>query len=129
MAIIGGGRTLIVAETFMPGLTAFDLAADGTLSNRRVWASLMTDPPSIAPDGTCADSEGAIWCANALAQECARVGEGGKILERVETSMNAFACTLGGPDGRSLIIATAQSHGASNDVSGMLEIARVSVPS
>jgi sugar lactone lactonase YvrE len=127
MAIVDGGRTLIAAETFLPGLTAFDLAADGTLSNRRVWASLASDPPSIAPDGICADSEGAIWVANALAKECVRVGEGGKVLERVETSMNAFACTLGGDDGRSLVIATAQTHGAGNDVSGALEIARVSV--
>jgi sugar lactone lactonase YvrE len=127
MAIIDGGRTLIAAETFLPGLTAFDLAADGTLSNRRVWASLASDPPSIAPDGICADSEGAIWVANALAKECVRVGAGGKILERVETSMNAFACTLGGADGRSLVIATAQTHGAGSDVSGGLEIARVNV--
>ncbi len=128
MAIINGGRTLIAAETFLPGLTAFDLSKDGTLSNRRVWASLATNPPSVAPDGICADSEGAIWVANALAKECVRVGEGGKILERVETSMNAFACALGGADGKSLVIATAQSHGATNEVSGMLEIARVSVP-
>ncbi|MEI9995002.1 MAG: SMP-30/gluconolactonase/LRE family protein [Rhizomicrobium sp.] len=123
MAIVDGGKTLIAAETFLPGLTAFDLAEDGTLSNRRVWASLV---PPFAPDGICADSEGAIWCANALAPECVRVGKGGEILERVETSMNAFACTLGGVDGRSLVIATSQSHGAGN-VSGMLEIARVSI--
>jgi sugar lactone lactonase YvrE len=121
MALIDGGKTLVVAETFMPGLTAFDLAGDGTLSNRRVWAPLT----SFAPDGICADSEGAIWCANALAPECVRVAKGGAILERVETSMNAFACTLGGADGRSLVIATAQSHGESNAVSGTLEIARV----
>ena len=110
---------------FLPGLTAFDLSSDGTLSNRRVWASLAGITPTIAPDGICADREGAIWVANAMAPECVRVGEGGKILERVETSMNAFACTLGGADGRSLVIATSQSHG--EGVSGMLEIARVSV--
>lgn len=126
MVIVNGGRTLIAAETFMPGLTAFDLSSDGALSNRRVWASLTTDPPSIAPDGICADSEGGIWVANALAKECVRVIEGGKITDRVETSMNAFACTLGGADGRSLVIATAQSHGAG--VSGNLEIARVNLP-
>ena len=125
MVIVSGGRTLIAAETFMPGLTAFDLSADGTLSNRRVWASLAGATPPIAPDGICADSEGAIWVANALGKECARVAEGGKILERVETSMNAYACTLGGADGHSLVIATSQSHG--EGVSGLLEIARVSV--
>jgi sugar lactone lactonase YvrE len=126
MAIIDSGKTLIAAETFMPGLTAFDLAADGTLSNRRVWASLASNPPSIAPDGICADSSGAIWVANAMAPECVRVEKGGKILERVETSMNAFACTLGGADGRSLLIATAQAHGEGG-MTGNLEIARVGV--
>jgi sugar lactone lactonase YvrE len=128
MAIINGGRTLIAAETFLPGLTAFDLAPDGTLSNRRVWARLAAEPPSIAPDGICADREGAIWIANAIAKECVRVAEGGKILERVETSMNAYTCTLGGADGRSLVIATAQSSGESNSIEGKLEIAKVRVP-
>ncbi len=128
MALIDGGRTLIAAETFLPALTAFDLSADGTLSNRRVWASLATTPPSIAPDGICADSEGAIWIANAFAKECLRIGEGGKIVERVETAMNAFACALGGADGRSLVIATARTFGDPNAVTGTLEIARVSVP-
>jgi sugar lactone lactonase YvrE len=127
MAIVESGKTLIVAETFMPGLTAFDLAADGTLSNRRVFAALADAMP-FAPDGICTDGEGAIWCANAMAPECVRVGKGGKILERVETSMNAYACALGGADGRSLVIATAQSHGATSEPSGLLEVARVSVP-
>jgi len=127
MVIVDGGKTLIAAETFMPGLTAFDLAPDGTLSNRRVWASLAEHQP-IAPDGICADSEGAIWCANAVAKECVRVGKGGKILERVETSVNAYACCLGGPDGKSLVIATAAAiGGAGGEVGGMLEIARVGV--
>jgi sugar lactone lactonase YvrE len=131
MAIINGGKTLIAAECFIPGLTAFDLSADGTLSNRRIFAQLSKDPPSIVPDGICADSEGAIWCANALGKECVRVGEGGKILDRVETSMNAFSCALGGADGRSLVIATAPSSNAevaAKEALGMLEIARVSVP-
>ena len=128
MAIVDGGKTLIAAETFLPGLTAFDLAADGTLSNRRVWASLAGNSPPIAPDGICADREGAIWCANALAPECVRVGAGDKILERVETSMNAFCCTLGGADGKSLVIATSQANPQTKEVTGMLEIGRVGVP-
>lgn len=127
MVIINDGKTLVAAETFMPGLTAFDLAADGSLSNRRVWASLVAHQP-FAPDGICADSEGAIWCANAVAKECVRVGEGGKILERVETSKNAYTCVLGGADGRQLVIATAAAIDGSGEIGGMLEKARVSVP-
>ncbi|MBS0470665.1 MAG: SMP-30/gluconolactonase/LRE family protein [Proteobacteria bacterium] len=126
MAIIDGERTLIVAETFLPGLTAFDLSADGALSNRRVWAQLPA--AVIAPDGICADREGAVWVANALKPECVRVAKGGTVLERVETSMNAFACALGGADGRSLVIATAGAHGGGDGVTGMLERVRVQTP-
>ncbi|MGZ5989290.1 MAG: SMP-30/gluconolactonase/LRE family protein, partial [Rhizomicrobium sp.] len=129
MALIGS--TLVVAECLIPGLTAFDLAADGTLSNRRPWASLSKDPPAIVPDGICSDSEGAIWCANALGREAVRIAEGGKILERVETSQFAYSCALGGADGRDLVIATAPTSNAvlgAKEANGMLEIARVSVP-
>ncbi len=129
MALIG--TTLVVAECFIPGLTAFDLGDDGVLRNRRPWATLSKDPPSVVPDGICSDSEGAVWCANALGPEVVRVAEGGRILERVQTSMNAFSCALGGADGRDLVIATApssNSHTAAQEAKGLLEIARVSVP-
>jgi sugar lactone lactonase YvrE len=128
MAIIG--NSLIVAETLMPGLTAFDFGADGALRDRRPWATLSKAPPSIVPDGICADSEGAVWVANALGREAVRIGEGGRILDRVETSQFAFACALGGAVGRDLLIATALSsnpYAAAAEAKGMLEIARVPV--
>jgi sugar lactone lactonase YvrE len=127
MAFIG--NSLILAETLMPGFTAFDLSA-GVLSNRRVWAALPQSPPSILPDGICADSEGAIWVANAIAPEVLRIGAGGAILDRVETSQLAFSCVLGGVDGRDLVIATAPDsnpRGVGGESSGLLEIARVPV--
>jgi sugar lactone lactonase YvrE len=129
MAIIG--NTLLVAETFAPGVTAFDLQADGGLRNRRVWANLPSTAPMIVPDGICADSEGAVWIANAVAPEVVRIGEHGEILDRIETSHPAFACALGGADGRDLVIATApgsNAHAAAKHSSGLLEIARVEVP-
>ena len=129
MALIG--NTLVVAECFIPGLTAFDVSPDGTLANRRPWATLSNAPPAIVPDGICADSEGAVWAANALGPEVVRIAPGGKILERVETSQNAYSCALGGANGRQLVIATASGSGAAvtaKQESGMLEIAEVSVP-
>ncbi len=101
------GRTLVVAESMGRRLTAFDRAADGSLSNRRVWADLERR----VPDGICLDADGCIWVANAAAPECIRVAEGGQVLDVLETDRNAFACMLGGPDGRHLFVLTSRhSH-------------------
>jgi sugar lactone lactonase YvrE len=81
------GRTLIVGETFGSCLTAFDIGADGSLSNRRQWAPLA--PRS--PDGICLDAEGAIWIANPMAPECVRIAEGGAVLEVIETALPCYA--------------------------------------
>ncbi|MGH9088644.1 MAG: SMP-30/gluconolactonase/LRE family protein [Acidimicrobiales bacterium] len=121
------GRTLVVAETFALRLAAFEVADDGSLSNRRVWASLL----GCAPDGICLDAEGCIWAANALAPECVRVTEGGEIVGRVVTGQTAFACMLGGPERRTLFCCTAptsQSTEASAARNGRLEQADVEVP-
>lgn len=98
------GKTMIVAESFARRLTAFDIEADGSLSNRRVWADLGTR----VPDGICLDTEGAVWVANPVANECFRVGEGGEILDIVETDQRCFACMLGGEDRRTLFMLTSQ---------------------
>jgi sugar lactone lactonase YvrE len=44
MALTPDGKTLIVAETFGQCLSAFDVAEDGGLSNRRLWARLLFPP-------------------------------------------------------------------------------------
>ncbi len=107
---VDGGSTLVVAQTLGLELTAFDKAADGSLSNRRTWASLVgSDGSFVAPDGTCADGEGGIWVANALGAEVVRVEEGGVVTQRVTTSQLAFACAVGGPEGRHLLVCTAES--------------------
>ncbi|MGE3142582.1 MAG: SMP-30/gluconolactonase/LRE family protein [Hyphomonadaceae bacterium] len=129
MALIG--KTLIVAECFLPGLTAFDIGPDGALANRRIWARFSKPQPTIVPDGICSDSEGAVWIANSIAREALRIGEGGRILDRVETEQIAFTCALGGADGRDLVIVTAPTakpEAAAAKARGMLEIARVQTP-
>lgn len=106
------GKTFIVGETFGLRLSAFDIAADGTLSGRRTWAS--TAP--AAPDGICLDAEGAVWVANPLAPECRRIAEGGEVLEVVETGgLNCYACMLGGADGRTLFMMVAPALGAGGE--------------
>jgi sugar lactone lactonase YvrE len=109
MAITPDGRTLIVGETLAGRLTALDIGADGRLTNRREWAPTW---PAV-PDGICLDAEGAVWIANPLAPQCVRIGEGGAVLETIETlGLNCYACMLGGPDGRHLFMLIAETSDA-----------------
>ncbi|MEW1843759.1 SMP-30/gluconolactonase/LRE family protein [Nonomuraea angiospora] len=103
MVITPDDRTLIIAESFAGRLTAFDIDADGGLSNRRIFAD------GVAPDGICLDAEGAVWVSIGESA-IARVAEGGEILERVELSEDRapFALMLGGPDRRTLFVLTAE---------------------
>src|SRR4030095_8000596 len=100
------GRTLIVGETFRAQLTAFDVGADGQLSNRRVWAALER----AVPDGICLDAEGAIWGASPVSKGVLRVREGGAVADRIEVEHQAYACMLRGADRRTLSVCTAATH-------------------
>ncbi|WP_308257884.1 SMP-30/gluconolactonase/LRE family protein [Pseudonocardia lacus] len=100
MAITPDNRTLIISESFTGALTAFDVADDGGLSNRRVFAD------GLGPDGICIDADGAVWTSQGQ-RDCVRVTEGGQILTRVEIDRDPFACMLGGPDGQTLFIMAA----------------------
>lgn len=104
MAVTPDDSTLIVAESYARRLTAFDIAADGMLSNRRVWAQI-----DGYPDGICLDEEGAVWCAAML--RCLRVAEGGRLLGAIELDRSCFACMLGGPDEGTLFMMAAQWSG------------------
>ncbi|MEA5360805.1 SMP-30/gluconolactonase/LRE family protein [Amycolatopsis sp., V23-08] len=114
------GNVLVVAETFAGRLTAFDIGEDGELSGRRVWAQFGETPQTddvgeavqqleVAPDGICADAEGAIWVADAVHNRVIRVQEGGKILDEISPGTGVFACMLGGEDGRTLFLCAAPS--------------------
>jgi sugar lactone lactonase YvrE len=123
------GTTLIVAETLALRLTAFRIAEDGTLHDRRVWADLSEQ--LLPPDGICLDADGGIWVANALGAECVRVEEGGRITDRIATGQRAFACALGGDDGTTLFVCTAQTSEAAActaERTARVEVATVDVP-
>jgi len=104
MVVTPDNRTLIVSESFTGKLLAFDIAGDGTLSRRRVWAE------GIAPDGICLDRDGAIWTGT-WNNECVRVAEGGEILDRIQLDRSSFATMLGGPDRRTLFMMANQFLG------------------
>jgi sugar lactone lactonase YvrE len=105
MVVTPDNSTMIIAESFAGQLSAFDIAADGSLSNRRVWADL-----GQGGDGICLDAEGAVWTP-VIPNACVRVAEGGEVLERIELDNFCFACMLGGPDRETLFMLTAEWHG------------------
>lgn len=141
-SVLTDDGVLLVDETFGNRVTAFDVAADGSLSGRRVWASFAPPPTTtsvaealpqlvVAPDGCGLDAEGLLWVADAAHGRAVRVREGGEVVESVEAGSGVFACQLGGADGRTLFLCTApdfDEHARSAAREGQLLSVRVEVP-
>ncbi|HEX6445130.1 MAG TPA: SMP-30/gluconolactonase/LRE family protein [Streptosporangiales bacterium] len=129
MAVTADNSTLIVADSYRHHLVAFDIDADGGLSNRRIWADLGESNP----DGICIDAHGAVWYADVPHQHCTRVAENGEVMQTIELDRGGFACTLGGPDRTTLFIVTAEWRGMSetglvSPGTGQVLAAQVDVP-
>ena len=122
------GATLLVGESMAARITAFDIAADGTLSGRRTWARIE----HATVDGMCLDAEGLIWSACPFTGRVLRLREGGEIVDEVKgTHPGAFACMLGGDDRQTLYVCTAPTHvpdEARVAHGGRIEAVRVDVP-
>jgi sugar lactone lactonase YvrE len=103
--VTSDGRTLVVGESMGHRLTAFDITADGGLTNRRIWAELG----DAVPDGIALDAENCIWVASPLTHELLRVREGGNVAERHKFELMPIACALGGHDRRTLFVLLAES--------------------
>ena len=114
MAVTPDNSTLIVAESYANRLTAFDIAEDGGLSNRRAWADLDDG----VPDGICLDAEGAVWYADVPNARCVRVREGGEVLQSIGLDRGCFACMLGGADGRTLFMVAQEWGGIGSTADG-----------
>ena len=122
------GKTLVVGETFGARMTAYDIGADGALSNRRVWGTL---PERAVPDGCCLDAEGAIWIASPTTNEVIRIAEGGEVRERITADQGVYACMLGGDDRRTLYLLTCGSSdpaACAAERKGKIEAVRVDAP-
>jgi sugar lactone lactonase YvrE len=116
MAVTPDNQTLIVAESYGNKLTAFDIAADGGLSDRRVWA----DVDGGVPDGICVDAEGAVWYGDVPNRRCVRVREGGEVLQTIDLDRGCFACMLGGVDRRTLFLVATEWRGTEHMAEGPL---------
>jgi sugar lactone lactonase YvrE len=128
IGLTADGSTLVVAETLGNRLTAFKVAGDGTLSDRRLFA----DVGERAPDGICLDANGGVWFGSFSTSEFVLVEDGGRIAQVIETPGKlAVACALGGADGRTLYCITVdkatfdfyQGHGT-----GSIEMCHVDIP-
>jgi sugar lactone lactonase YvrE len=116
LVVTPDNKTLIVAETFGARLSAFSIAADGSLHDQRIWAQGGTAPPwdsvhtlgqtDFAPDGCVLDAEGCVWAADAMHGRVCRVAEGKGIVAEVKApdGMGVFSCALGGKNGRQLLL-------------------------
>jgi sugar lactone lactonase YvrE len=119
----------LVRDSYGHCLVAFDIAADGGLSGRRVWAGLGEG----TPDGIAVDAENAVWYADVPNKRCARVAAGGEVRQVVELDRGGFACALGGPGRTTLFVTAAEWRGMGQDEkvrpgSGRVVTASVEVP-
>ena len=139
------GATLIVGETVAARYTAFSIAPDGALADRRVWGQIEPEPPfdqgfqatlgalKFAPDGCALDAEGHIWSADGVGGRAARIAPGGEIVQEVRApeGLGVFACMLGGDDGRTLLVCAAPDfleHLRQDKREAVLFTTRVEVP-
>lgn len=120
MVITDDGSTLIVGETTGNRYTSFTIGANGSLTDRRVWAQFAPLPTAetfeetlgqiaVAPDGCTMDAEQHIWAADALGNRAVRVAPGGEIVDEIAApeGLGIYACQLGGPDGTTLLLCSA----------------------
>ena len=92
MVVTPDNRTLIVAESLAGRLTAFDIDAEGSLSNRRGGRA------AIAPDRHLPRRRRLHLGVHRIrrTKDCARVREGGEVLERIQLDRFCFARDAGG---------------------------------
>ncbi|HWF23502.1 MAG TPA: SMP-30/gluconolactonase/LRE family protein [Acidimicrobiales bacterium] len=126
--ITPAGDRMIIAESLAQRLTSFRIAADGSLSDRQVFADLGEE----TPDGICLDDDGGIWFASVNEHQVVRVEEGGRVTDRIATSgRRAIACMLGGDDRRDLYVCatrTLDPNKSREILGGSIEVCRVDVP-
>lgn len=139
-------RSLIVAESMGNRISQYDIAVDGSLNNRRDWATFGAIPTAtaledryqemvVAADGISRiDAEGAIWVADFTKQYAVRVLPGGQIVDKVRTAgpVNCYSVALGGADGRTLFLCAAPAEMdpelRRNEPQASMQFCRVPVP-
>lgn len=101
------GRTLYHTDTVRREIHAFDLAADGTTSAKRLF--LRFDGSHGWPDGSSVDAEGCLWVAFFGGWGVRRYAPDGRLLAVVPLPCaNVTKLAFGGPDLRTAYVTTAR---------------------
>jgi len=117
-ALSPDGRTLYHVDTLARAIVAFAVAADGSLSNARAFASI--EPGSGFPDGPTVDSAGCVWIGLYGGWGVRRYSPDGALLDFVRFPVaNVTKIALGGGDLR-----TAYATTAAKDLSGEERVAQ-----
>jgi len=81
-------------------IRAFDVAADGSLSNNRVFATMYSSEDGV-PDGMKVDQEGRIYCTGS--EGCWVFDASGNHLGIIRLPEIPANCAWGGPDNRTML--------------------------
>ena len=81
-------------------IRAFDVAADGSLSNERVFANMFSSADGV-PDGMKVDSEGRVFCTGS--EGCWVFDAAGNPLGIIRLPEIPANCAWGGPDHRTML--------------------------
>jgi D-xylonolactonase len=102
------GKTFYHTDTIEKTIWAYDLAEDGSLSNKRAFVHIQFGD-DIYPDGSAVDSEGCLWTALWGGFGAIRISPAGEVLARIELpAPNVTKPCFGGPDLKTLYFTTAR---------------------
>jgi sugar lactone lactonase YvrE len=100
------GKILYHTDTLKKTIYAFDLAADGTLSNKRVWVTI--EDGAGYPDGSVTDAEGCVWVGLYAGWAARRYAPDGKLISAMRfPCANITKLAFAGPDLKTVYATTA----------------------
>jgi len=103
------GKIVYHNDSAKRNVYAFDLSADGSLNNKRVFVQLNEEEGH--PDGMTVDSENCLWLSHFGGSRVTRYSAAGEVLQVIPMPVpNVTSCTFAGENLDTLFITTARLH-------------------